>query len=128
MNTKDLIIYRVVTSIFTAHMLFTVAVYFLRYDMVNEMFESLGVPGSIIYPLAIAKLLGLLAIWVDRSRLLKELAYAGFAVDFIMAAFAHAMARDGGVLAPVIALVILLISYIYNRKLFGKREKSTEHA
>ena len=128
MSKRDIIIYRVVTGIFTVHMLFTVGVYFFMYEMVSEMFESLGVTASIIYPLAIAKILGLVAIWTNKSRILKELAYVGFAIDFILAISAHLIANDGGSVAPMVALVILLISYVYNRKLFGKRKKSLEHA
>ena len=93
---RDLIIYRVVTGLFTAHMLMTIVVYFVQYDMVAEMFASLGFPAALIYPLAIAKLLGLIAIWSNKSRLLKELAYAGFAIDFILAAGSHLRAGDGG--------------------------------
>jgi len=36
MNKRDIIIYRVVTGLFTAHMLFTVGAYFFMYDMVRE--------------------------------------------------------------------------------------------
>jgi hypothetical protein len=128
MNKRDIIIYRVVTGLFTAHMLFTVAVYFFMYDVVREMFESLGVTASIIYPLAVAKILGLVAIWTNKSRILKELAYVGFAIDFILAISAHLIANDGGSVPPVVALVMLLISYLYNRKIFDKRKKSPEHA
>ncbi len=124
MNKRDIIIYRVVTGIFTAHMLFTVFAYFSMYDMVSETFESLGVPTSVIYPLAIAKILGLVAIWANKSRLLKELAYLGFAIDFILAISTHLIAKDGGAVAAVVALVIMSISYIYHRRVFGK-EKST---
>lgn len=128
MKKRDLIIYRVFTGIFTIHMLLTVGVYFFMHDMVKETFESLGVSSAFIYPLAIAKLLGLVAIWTNRSKLLKELAYLGFAADFILASSAHFMANDGGWLPPLIALVILSVSYIYHRKLFGKHEKSVEQA
>lgn len=121
MNKRDIIIYRVVTGLFTAHMLFTVVAYFFMYDMVREMFESLGVTASIIYPLAVAKTLGLIAIWTNKSRILKELAYAGFAIDFILAISAHLIANDGGFMGAMVALVMLLISYVYNRKLFSKR-------
>ncbi len=127
MKKRDVIIYRIITGVFTAHMLFTVGAYFFMYDMVKEMFESLGVSSSIIYPLAVAKLLGLLAIWTNKSRLLKELAYLGFAVDFIMAISAHTMANDGGAVPPLVAFTVLLISYIYNRKLYGRKEKTVEH-
>lgn len=128
MNKRDIIIYRVVTGLFTAHMLMTVVVYFSMHDMVSEMFESLGVPSSIIYPLAIAKVLGLIAIWTNKSRILKELAYLGFAIDFIAAISAHLIAKDGGFVAPIVALVLLIISYVYNRKIYGKRKLATEHS
>lgn len=117
MKKRNLIVYRVVTGIFTIHMLFTVFMYFYSHDMVKEMFESLGVPPTVIYPLAIAKLLGLIAILTNKSRLLKELAYLGFAIDFIMAFVTHLIAKDGGAPAALVALVLLLISYVFHRKL-----------
>ncbi len=122
MKKRDLIIYRVVTGIFTAHMLFTVFAYFAMHDMVSETFESLGVPTALIYPLAVAKVLGLIAIWTDKSRLLKELAYLGFALDFIMAIATHLMAKDGGAGGAAVALVLLTVSYFYHRRVFGKKE------
>ena len=83
MNTKNLMIYRVVTGLFTIHMLMTIGVYIFNFQMVSEMFENIGFTSDLIYPLAGAKFLGLIAIWSNKSRLLKELAYAGFAIDFI---------------------------------------------
>lgn len=120
MNKRDIIIYRVITGLFSLHMLFTAVMYVFMHDMAEEMFESLGVSAAVIYPLAIAKVLGLIAIWTNKSRLLKELAYLGFAIDFILAAVTHIMAKDGGAIAAIIALIMLVVSYIYNRKLFGK--------
>jgi len=128
MNKRNIIIYRVVTGLFTVHMLFTVSVYFFMYEMVEEMFESLGVTAAIIYPLAVAKILGLVAIWTNKSRILKELAYIGFAIDFILAISAHLIANHGGSVAPIVALIMVLISYIYHRKLYGKRKKTPEYA
>lgn len=120
MNKRDIIIYRVITGLFSVHMLFSAMMYFFMHDMVSEMFESLGVSTAVIYPLAIAKILGLIAIWTNKSRLLKELAYLGFAIDFVLAIVTHIMAKDGGAIAAVIALVMLLTSYWYNRKVSGK--------
>ena len=123
MKKKDIIIYWVVTGLFTAHTLFTVVAYFIMHEMTSNMFQSLGVSPSLIYPLAIAKTLGLVAIWTNKSKLLKELAYLGFAADFIMASIAHTMANDGGAIAPLVVLALLIISYIYNRKIStGKGE------
>ena len=124
MNKTNKIIYYAVTGLFTAHMLMTVGMYLFNNTMVSDVFASLGFPPALIYPLAIAKVLGLIAIWTNKSRLLKELAYAGFALDFIMAAIAHAVAADGGVVAPIIALIMAIVSFIYHRKLFVAEKQS----
>ena len=118
MKKKSKIIYYSVTGLFTAHMLLTVGMYLFNYAMVSEAFVSLGFPEALIYPLAIAKILGLVAIWTNKSRLLKELAYGGFAIDFCIAAVSHMAAGDGQVIQPIVALVIVSISFIYHRKLF----------
>lgn len=117
MNKRDVIIFRVVTGLFTAHMLFTVVAYIFMHDMVSEMFGSLGVSTSIIYPLAVAKVLGLIAIWSNKSRILKELAYLGFALDFVLAITFHLKVADGGAVGAAVALVMLIVSYIYGRKI-----------
>lgn len=120
MEKRNRIVYYVVTGLFTMHMLLSVGMYLFNTAMVSEMFASLGFPAGLVYPLAIVKILGLLAIWTNKSRLLKELAYAGFAIDFIMAAAAHAFAGDGGMVAPIIALVVVSISFVFHRKVFVK--------
>lgn len=118
MNKTSKIIYYAVTGLFTAHMLMTIGVYIFSNEMVSDMFTSLGFPAALVYPLAIAKALGLIAIWTNKSRILKELAYVGFAVDFLLAAGAHFSVDDGGFAAPIVALVFLVVSFIYHRKLF----------
>lgn len=118
MNKRNKIIYYTVTGLFTAHMLMTIGVYLFNNEMVSETFVNLGFPAALVYPLAIAKLLGLVAIWTNKSRLLKELAYLGFAIDFCMASVAHGIADDGGVIGPLGALLFVIVSFIYHRKLF----------
>jgi hypothetical protein len=87
--------------------------YFADYSMTSEMFTSLGVPIEIIYPLAIAKILGILAIWLIKNSLIKNLAYLGFALDLSFAIIAHLKAGDGGFYGPIIPLVLLIISYVF---------------
>jgi len=117
-NKRDTIIYRVVTGLFTVYMVFTVIAYFAMHDMVADMFTSLGVPPEIIYPLAIIKLVGLAVIGWNKYRTLKELAYVGFALDFILAASMHLVQNDGGFIAPLFALGLATVSFIYHRKLY----------
>ncbi len=117
MNKRDLIIYRVVTGIFSLMLLAGAVTYFINYEMVSEMFTSLGVPTVIIYPLAIAKILGIAAIWFIDNPLIKKLAYLGFAIDLVLAIVAHLNAGDGQAFGPTIPLVLLAISYWYYQKM-----------
>ena len=116
MKKRDLIIYNVVTILFSLMLVAGAITYFVKYEMTSEMFTSLGVPVEIIYPMAIAKILGIFAIWVIKNRIIKTLAYLGFALDFTFAIIAHLNAGDGGVIGPVIPLVLLIISYVLYRK------------
>lgn len=111
------IIYIVSTGLLTLMMIGSAGMYFFNYKMVSEVFTTLGFPTYIIYPLAIAKILGLIAIWTKKSQTLKEWAYAGFFFDFILASSAHIMINDGEFVGALVALVLLLVSYVSERKM-----------
>lgn len=119
-NKKDKIIYWGSTGLLSALMLFSASMYFFNYEMVAETVSRLGYPVYIIYPLAIAKLLGLVAIWTRKSNTLKEWAYAGFFFDFVLAASGHIMVNDGESAGAFLAIVLLLLSYVYDKKVFGE--------
>lgn len=122
MKKRDLIIYRIVTALFSLMLLAGAITYFVDYEMVSETFTSLGVPTEIIYPLAIVKILGILAIWLIKKPIIKTLAYLGFALDLIMAMFAHLNADDGGFSGPLVPLVLLIISYVFYRRISASEE------
>ena len=99
------------TVLLTLLMLLSVFNYFFNYDGITMAFESLGYPTYLIYPLAIAKLLGLIAIWANFSNALKEWAYAGFFFNTVLAFFAHFMVSDGQQYGALLALLFVLTSY-----------------
>lgn len=105
------------TGLLTAFTLMSVGMYFFNHEMVAETFTKLGYPTYIIYPLAVAKVLGLVAIWTKKSETLKEWAYAGFFFDFILAASAHININDGEFAPAIVALISLLSSYFSEKKL-----------
>jgi len=111
---RDKIIFYVATGLLTLLMLFSVSMYFFKHDDVSTMFTSFGYPTYIIYPYAIAKLLGLIAIWNPNFKTIKEWAYAGFFFAFILAFFAHYMIGDGEQTGALIAFILLIVSYIFN--------------
>lgn len=114
---RDKIIYYIATGLLTLFMLFSVSMYFFNYDEVSKLFEGFGYPQYIIYPYAIAKILGLVAIWLVGNKVIKEWAYAGFFFAFILAFFAHLMINDGEQMGAAVAMLLLLVSYIYSKKL-----------
>jgi hypothetical protein len=114
---RDRVVYYGSTGLLTLLMLFSVGMYIFNHDTVKEMFTSFGYPTYIIYPLAMAKLLGVSAIWNSKYKILKEWAYAGFFFDFVLAFFAHKMVSDGEETGAVLALVLLLISYAFSKRI-----------
>ena len=105
------ILYWASTCILTLVMLFSVYNYFFNHQAIADFYINMGYPTYLIYPLAIAKLLGLVAIWGNFSRSLKEWAYAGFFFNTILAFFAHYMISDGQHMGAVIAIIAVLLSY-----------------
>jgi hypothetical protein len=114
---RDKIIYYAATGLLTLLMLFSVSMYFFKHGDVSVMFSNFGYPTYIIYPYAVAKLLGLFAIWNPNFKAIKEWAYAGFFFAFILAFFAHYMIGDGEQTGALIAFILLITSYIFNKKL-----------
>lgn len=91
-------------------LILTGLLYFVYYEELVVYFIRYGYPIYLIYPLAIAKIIGSLVILVNKNKLLKELAYAGFFFNFILAFFAHLMVKEFD-LFPTISMILLLTSY-----------------
>lgn len=114
---RDKIIFYIATGLLTLLMLFSVSMYFFKHEDIKQVFAGFGYPTYIIYPYAVAKLLGLFAIWNPNFKILKEWAYAGFFFAFILAFFAHFMVGDGEQGGALMALALLIVSYIFNKRI-----------
>lgn len=119
---KNKIIYYLATGLLTLIVLFSAGMYLFNHDEVAQMFSSFGYPTYIIYPYASAKLLGLVAIWFMSNKLIKEWAYAGFFFAFILAFFAHIMVGDGEQIGAILAMLFLIVSYVYSNKISSFEE------
>ncbi len=117
MEKRDKMVYYVSTGLLSALMLMSAGMYLFNNAAVQEIFIKLGYPTYIIYPLAIAKILGLIAIWTRKSNMLKEWAYAGFFFDFLLAGSAHINAADGEYIPALLAMVLLFLSYFFGNKI-----------
>src|SRR5687768_13154289 len=94
-DKTEKIIYRVTTGLLTVIILMYVTNSIFNNEMFSKRFAALGHPVYLIYPLTIAKVLGLIAIWANRSNTLKEWAYVGFFFALILAMLAEIHAIDG---------------------------------
>ena len=86
---RNNIIYYISTGLLTVMMLMSSGMYVFNNAEVSKEFTNLGFPLWIIYPLAAAKILGLIAIWTRKSKILTQWAYAGFFFNFLLAGSAH---------------------------------------
>ena len=112
------IIYWISTGLLSLLMLFSASMYFFNTEAVREIFVTLGYNGRIVIPLAVLKILAIIALTSNLSKTLKEWAYSGLFIDFVLALEGHLSAQDGEFGGALVALVLLSISYIFNRKVY----------
>ncbi len=114
MNEKTRkIIYWVSTILMCAIFLFSASMYFMKTEMVRGYFEMLHYPSYLVYPLAVAKILGVIAVLSNKSKILKEWAYAGFFFDAVLAVTAHISNADGGEMMSIAAVILIIISRLF---------------
>lgn len=116
--SKIKLLYYGSTVLLTLIMAFSVGNYFFNHNFIREGFIKMDYPTYIIYPLAVVKILGVIAIWSRKNNLLTGLAYAGFFYNCILASFAHIMISDNSQWFAVAALIFVIISYFSSKRLF----------
>ncbi len=112
------IIYWISTGLLSLLMIVSSIMYLVKTEMVQEIFQSLGYPSRIVIPLATLKILGIIAIVSNKNNTLKEWAYFGFLIDFSLAIEGHLAVKDGGHITATVALLLLMISYTFNKKVY----------
>ena len=121
---KTKIIYWIFTVLLIALMLMSAVTSFMPNPQSEAMMQSIGYPYNVLYLLAVAKILGVIALLVPGFSRLKEWAYAGFTFDLIGAVYAFLMV--GTPLADtafmLVGLVLVFGSYIYHHKLLKEKQ------
>jgi uncharacterized membrane protein YphA (DoxX/SURF4 family) len=121
---KTKIIYWIFTGLLIALMLMSAVTSFMPSPEGEAIMKSIGYPYDVLYLLAIAKILGIVALLLPGFPRLKEWAYAGFAFDLIGAVYAFL--RVGTPIANIsfmlVGLVLVFGSYIYYHKLLKERQ------
>lgn len=114
------ITYWVTTALVGLMMLYSAYAYLTDATM-KQGFAHLGFPDYFRIELAIAKLIGVVLLLAPVPPRWKEWAYAGFVIVFISAFVAHLASGDPltNSVAPLIFLVLLLVSYFTYHKLLS---------
>lgn len=118
---KQKLIFWITTGLVSLMMLFSGYAYFTD-PAIGDGFTHLGFPAYFRIQLGIAKIVGALLLLLPfvPSRI-KEWAYIGFGITFVSATIAHIASGDPAsmVFGPLLALVLLVLSYLYFRKLIA---------
>ncbi|MEN9964551.1 MAG: hypothetical protein RL582_1646 [Bacteroidota bacterium] len=112
---KNKIIYWTTTSILSLMMIFSAYSYFNAPEAI-EGFKKFGFPDYFRIELGFAKLLAALLIIIPQvPNKWKEWAYAGLAITFVSASYAHFKMGDPSpmIFIPLVFLVLLIISNMY---------------
>ena len=110
------ILHLVVTALFSLMMVGAAVMYVVSFDEVAKTFTTLGHPVHVIIPLAVAKVLGVAAIWLAPHRSIREWAYAGLFYVCTLALMAHLHVGDGEWVGALVAQVLLFTSYFTRTK------------
>ena len=105
------IAYWVATALLSLMMLMSASTYVFNHQELEKVFTSLGYPTYLIYPMAIAKILGITILITRFNKTLVEWAYAGFTLNILLAFGAHIGISDGEWIGAVLAAVFLTTSY-----------------
>ena len=121
---KTKIIYWIFTVLLIAMMLMSAVTSFMPNPQGEAMMKAIGYPYNVLQLLAIAKILGSIALLVPGFPRIKEWAYAGFTFDLIGAIFAFYMV--GTPLADLafmlVGLLLVFGSYTYYHKLLREKQ------
>jgi len=99
------------TLLISLMMLASAGMYFFNYDAAKPEFIALGYPTYLIYYIAVAKVLAILVILNNRMKYVVEWAYSGLFFELILATLAHVYHRDAEHIVPIVAILLLLVSY-----------------
>lgn len=107
--------YWITTLLMCGLFLYSAQMYFFNTEMVKGFFTALSFPSWVVIPLAIAKVLAVIAIITNMNEVLREWAYAGFFFDVLLATGAHYDAGHGLIGLSFYGIVLVLISRLLYR-------------
>ena len=126
---KARLVYWIPTGLIAVFMAMSAVPDVLRVEGALTIIHHLGYPDYFLTLIGVAKLLGVAALLAPVPRTLREWAYAGLTFDLMGAAFSHGSVGDplGNVMTPLVALVVLHLSYWAWRQRGMSAQKTHAH-
>ena len=115
MTKRNKIIYWVATLWLSLGMISTGGVQLVKMKEEAEMFTRLGYPDYLMTMLGIWKMLGVVAVLIPKTPLLKEWAYAGFFFAMSGAIISHLAVGDPAkeLFGPTLLIVLTAVSWYF---------------
>ncbi len=109
-------LYWIAIGLFTLLFVSSIALTFGDLEGSYASYARLGFPAWSVYFNGFAKIFGLVALLTNKSRTLKDFAFAGFLYDLLLALSAHSVLREPDVLLPLFGLVLWGFAFVMDRK------------
>ena len=117
-------LYWMATGLFTLLYLGSLVTTFGDLETSYKTYANLGFPGMwVVFFNGAGKILGLAAIYQNRSNTLKDFAFAGFLFNLLIAASAHISKADPEVVLAILGLVLWVFAFVMNRKVFPVNDR-----
>jgi hypothetical protein len=116
-------LYWLAIGLFTLLFVSSVVLTFSDLEESYRVYARLGFPMWSVFFNGAGKVLGLAAILHNKSRTLKNFAFAGFLYNLLLALFAHIAQQEIDVLLAVFGLVLWVFAFVMDRKVFPVQDR-----
>jgi hypothetical protein len=117
-------LYWIATGLFTLLFLASLGLTFNDLEASYKSYARLGFPAMwVVCFNGTGKVLGLAAMYQNKSNSMKNFAFAGFLFDLLLAFFAHISQGDPDVLLAVLGLILWTLAFTMNRRVFPVQER-----
>lgn len=117
------ITYWFTTGILLLFLAMAVSSYLMNYDQMAQFFAAFNYPTYLVYPLAALKAIAILVIVTHRYNDLRDMVYAAYFFNMIMALTAHLLHGDPAIHA-IIGTICLPIWYLLGNQVRGRPKRT----